>query len=314
VDATSYAALPDTGVLNGACKTWDQFSSHMQWSHPAHTQEQVAPHQQYASNHIPISSRQACGTVYPRQGDAQDGMFPPGQHGNQEADKLQQMYYNTDNQPATYCFHAGGNVRAEYGIETQVQTSTSHQPQCLGINRETIGWPTATATYNLYGVTSGLSTTSDFSQPLDLTGVLNAEYGTSGGVRLSRDPMAHTDYPHSFRDQSVHGANSGFTVHSGQKDQCHDTNLRNSCKEVCTHDSTDTEAIANKAQCTPCSLAQQCAPSSPLHTWTTQTPASISGGCESTGCVYNSWPQMGLGTTDTAGNEAPGHITSGDAR
>jgi len=304
------AATPD-----GSCLHWKQYSSEIHWRNPAYTQHiHSPPASQYPSTYIPISARNACGTVYPREGDAQDGMFPPGRHGNQEANKLQQLYYNTDIQPETYCFWGGQRVTTDYGINGQTPASTSYKQVCLGNNRETIGWPTKTTTYNLYGITSGLSTTSDFSTPLDLTGTLNEEYKTRGGVRLSRDPSAHSDYPHSAVDQSVHGANSGFTVHSGQKDQCHDLTLRQSCKTVCTWDSTNTHTLPDQKQCTPCSLAQQCAPSSPIHTWTTQVPASISRGHESTGGVYHSYPQGGLGTVDTGGAQAPGYVTYGDKR
>lgn len=308
---------------DNSCSEWNQYTSELQWSYAGHTQEHVHPHSQKWSNHIPISSRQACGTVYPRQGDAQDGMFPPGQHGNQEADKMQQLYYNTDIQPWTYHYHGGGvGTRTEYGIAGVAQDSTSWKESFIGMRRETIGWPTATGTHNLYGVTSGLSSTADFSLPLDLSGTLNAEYKTYGGVRLSGDPSAHSRYPHSAVDQSVHGANSGFIVHSGMKDQCHDLNLRNSCETNCTHDSTNTleysssawNKIAPDTQCTPCSLAQQCAPSSPLHTWTTQTPMSISGGTESinNGVIGLNLYQSETNTVDSNGIPAPGIIRSGD--
>lgn len=296
---------------DNSCKQWTQYSSELQWSYVGYTQEQARPHSQFASNHIPISSRGACGTVYPREGDAQDGMFPPGRHGNTEPDKLQQLYYNTELQPATFCYHGGGSNTGPAGA---TQASTSWKQVCLYNNRETIGWPTKTGTYNRYGLTPGLTTTADFSIPLPSTGYLNKEYNWAGGIRIARDQSAHSDFPHSAVDQSVHGANSGFIVHSGMKDQCHDTTLRNSCKTVCLHDFTDTHTLPNQKQCTPCSLAQQCAPASPLHQHTTQTPASISHGTESTGGVWGSYPQPGLGTVDTGGKHAPGYITAGDHR
>jgi len=142
--------------------------------------------------------------------------------------------------------------------------------------------------------------------------------GPSADVQETWTATLGSVFPHSEKDTSTHGAQSGFHVHTGQINKCGFVYYTNQTPAPPPPCSPNLAEMAGAA-CPPWAsrsipLQGECAPPGPMYRWTSQTPASISAGSESTGGVYASWPQPGLGTVDTGGALSPGHITSGNNR